>query len=247
MAIAACVAHDTSERPHPAVDGDPHRAGGDGKRPRPPGDIHRVTNSGATAGVSLHVYSTDIGRIGNSVRRTYDLPIVEPNKIRSCPPQRPRRASTPRSPRGREGARRMLVAALKAEVDEYVGQHADHRDEGGHALVVQRRGRAADGGHGRGRAGGPGTTCARPPRGPSVHQRHSSAVGATLAQSHRSAAGDPTCVGSRPRTSSFGRVLRQRGRPRRVDDPAPDAGVKPGTGGVSLRALITSSSSPPAT
>ena len=47
----------------------------------PPGDIHRVTNSGATVGLSLHVYGTDIGRIGNSVRRTYDLPIVEPNQI----------------------------------------------------------------------------------------------------------------------------------------------------------------------
>ena len=31
----------------------------------------------------------------------------------------------------REGARRMLLAALKAEVDEYVAQHADHRDEVG--------------------------------------------------------------------------------------------------------------------
>jgi predicted metal-dependent enzyme (double-stranded beta helix superfamily) len=30
----------------------------------PPGDIHRVTNSGATAGVSLHMYGTEIGRIG---------------------------------------------------------------------------------------------------------------------------------------------------------------------------------------
>ena len=47
----------------------------------PPGDIHRVTNSGATVGLSLHVYGTDIGRIGNSVRRTYGLPIVEPNQI----------------------------------------------------------------------------------------------------------------------------------------------------------------------
>src|SRR5580765_5102378 len=37
----------------------------------------------------------------------------------------------------REGARRMLLAALKAEVDEYVGQHADHRDETGHSLVVR--------------------------------------------------------------------------------------------------------------
>jgi transposase-like protein len=37
----------------------------------------------------------------------------------------------------REGARRMLLAALKAEVDEYVAAHADHRDEAGHALVVR--------------------------------------------------------------------------------------------------------------
>jgi transposase-like protein len=37
----------------------------------------------------------------------------------------------------REGARRMLLAALKAEVDEYVAQHADHRDDAGHALVVR--------------------------------------------------------------------------------------------------------------
>src|SRR6266498_383889 len=37
----------------------------------------------------------------------------------------------------REGARRMLLAALRAEVDEYVSQHVDHRDEAGHALVVR--------------------------------------------------------------------------------------------------------------
>src|SRR5262249_25130307 len=36
-----------------------------------------------------------------------------------------------------EGARRMLVAALKAEGDEYLAQHADNRDEAGHALVVR--------------------------------------------------------------------------------------------------------------
>ncbi len=47
----------------------------------PPGDIHRVTNAGPTVGVSLHVYGTDLGRIGNSVRRTYDLPIIEPSEI----------------------------------------------------------------------------------------------------------------------------------------------------------------------
>src|SRR5207302_9843731 len=37
----------------------------------------------------------------------------------------------------REGARRMLLAALKAEVDQYVAEHADHRDEAGHGLVVR--------------------------------------------------------------------------------------------------------------
>jgi transposase-like protein len=37
----------------------------------------------------------------------------------------------------REGARRMLVTALKAEVDEYIAQHGDDRDEAGHALVVR--------------------------------------------------------------------------------------------------------------
>jgi len=37
----------------------------------------------------------------------------------------------------REGARRMLLAALKAEVDEYIAQRADQRDDAGHALVVR--------------------------------------------------------------------------------------------------------------
>src|SRR5471030_1853942 len=37
----------------------------------------------------------------------------------------------------REGARRMLVTALKAEVDEYVSQHAGMRDKAGHALVLR--------------------------------------------------------------------------------------------------------------
>ena len=37
----------------------------------------------------------------------------------------------------REGARRMLLAALKAEVDQYIAEHAEHRDKAGHALVVR--------------------------------------------------------------------------------------------------------------
>src|SRR6266536_2285735 len=37
----------------------------------------------------------------------------------------------------REGARRMLVTALKVEVDAYVAAHAEERDGQGHALVVR--------------------------------------------------------------------------------------------------------------
>ena len=41
----------------------------------PPGDIHRVRNSGTEVALSIHVYGTDISRIGSSVRRYYDLPV----------------------------------------------------------------------------------------------------------------------------------------------------------------------------
>ena len=53
----------------------------------------------------------------------------------------------------REGARRVLLAALKAEIDQYITEHADHRDETGHALVVRNGvGGAADRDDGRRRA-----------------------------------------------------------------------------------------------
>jgi 3-mercaptopropionate dioxygenase len=42
----------------------------------PPGDIHRVRNVGDETAISIHVYGTDVSRIGSSVRRYYDLPIV---------------------------------------------------------------------------------------------------------------------------------------------------------------------------
>ena len=41
----------------------------------PPGDIHRVRNVGARTAISIHVYGTDVSRIGSSVRRYYELPI----------------------------------------------------------------------------------------------------------------------------------------------------------------------------
>jgi 3-mercaptopropionate dioxygenase len=42
----------------------------------PPGDIHRVRNTGATVAISMHVYGADISRLGNSIRREYSLPII---------------------------------------------------------------------------------------------------------------------------------------------------------------------------
>jgi 3-mercaptopropionate dioxygenase len=38
----------------------------------PPGDIHRVRNTGATTAISLHIYGTDVSRAGSSVHRYYD-------------------------------------------------------------------------------------------------------------------------------------------------------------------------------
>jgi 3-mercaptopropionate dioxygenase len=42
----------------------------------PPGDIHRVRNVANETAISIHVYGTDVSRIGSSVRRYYDHPIV---------------------------------------------------------------------------------------------------------------------------------------------------------------------------
>jgi 3-mercaptopropionate dioxygenase len=42
----------------------------------PPGDIHRVRNTGDTVAVSMHIYGADISRLGNSIRREYTLPLL---------------------------------------------------------------------------------------------------------------------------------------------------------------------------
>jgi predicted metal-dependent enzyme (double-stranded beta helix superfamily) len=44
----------------------------------PPGDIHRVRNHGRDTAISIHVYGADITRLGSSIRRIYDLPVVAP-------------------------------------------------------------------------------------------------------------------------------------------------------------------------
>jgi predicted metal-dependent enzyme (double-stranded beta helix superfamily) len=41
----------------------------------PPGDIHKVVNDGQDLAISLHIYGADIGKLGSSIRRRYDLPV----------------------------------------------------------------------------------------------------------------------------------------------------------------------------
>lgn len=43
----------------------------------PPGDIHLVRNAEETTVVSIHIYGADIGKLGTSVRRTYQLPVTD--------------------------------------------------------------------------------------------------------------------------------------------------------------------------
>ena len=42
----------------------------------PEENIHQVGNIGEDIAISLHIYGTDISRLGSSVRRIYDLPVV---------------------------------------------------------------------------------------------------------------------------------------------------------------------------
>jgi 3-mercaptopropionate dioxygenase len=44
----------------------------------PPGDIHRVRNYADGVAISIHVYGADITRLGSSIRRVYDLPVLAP-------------------------------------------------------------------------------------------------------------------------------------------------------------------------
>jgi predicted metal-dependent enzyme (double-stranded beta helix superfamily) len=42
----------------------------------PPGDIHRVRNAGDRVAISIHIYGTDVSRIGSGARHEYDLPVL---------------------------------------------------------------------------------------------------------------------------------------------------------------------------
>ena len=49
----------------------------------PPGDIHRVSNAGPQTAISLHIYGTDVSRLGSSVRRVYDAPVLAARSARA--------------------------------------------------------------------------------------------------------------------------------------------------------------------
>jgi predicted metal-dependent enzyme (double-stranded beta helix superfamily) len=61
----------------------------------PPGDIHRVRNGGDQTAISIHIYGTDVSRVGSSVRRSYNLPVKESGSASS--PQTAIRARSPSS------------------------------------------------------------------------------------------------------------------------------------------------------
>jgi 3-mercaptopropionate dioxygenase len=58
------------------LDGTSVNATGDVAGLVPPGDIHRVRNAGVDTAISLHIYGTDLSRLGSSIRRVYDNPVV---------------------------------------------------------------------------------------------------------------------------------------------------------------------------
>ena len=55
----------------------------------PPGDIHRVRNTGAGTAVSMHVYGTDISRVGASIRREYAVLSPPAPPVPPLPPSSP--------------------------------------------------------------------------------------------------------------------------------------------------------------
>lgn len=61
--------------PYLIVSGQPVNLNGSVAALIPPGDIHKVANAGDSLAVSLHIYGADIGVLGTSIRRRYDLDV----------------------------------------------------------------------------------------------------------------------------------------------------------------------------
>jgi 3-mercaptopropionate dioxygenase len=47
----------------------------------PPGDIHRVRNADVETAISVHIYGTDISRLGSSIRRVYNRPVSSAGRL----------------------------------------------------------------------------------------------------------------------------------------------------------------------
>ncbi len=76
----------------------------------PPGDIHRVQNPGPDVAISIHVYGTDILKLGSSVRREYDQPVRYASLATSTQYSPPGYAVGGRSPRRTEETTRQFAA-----------------------------------------------------------------------------------------------------------------------------------------
>ena len=140
----------------------------------------------------------------------------------------------------REGARRMLMTALEAEVGEYIERFAEVRDADGHRLVV-RNGQAQE----RTVTCGAGTWPVRAPRGErqagrcrrlarAVHEPHSAALYAAVAAGFRGAAAAVSAgpVDGRLPGGAAGAAGGGRGGPESDDHHAADGGVGRGVPGV---------------
>jgi len=67
----------SDDDPYLVVSGAPVNLNGSVAALVPPGDIHKVANAGDDLAVSLHIYGADIGQLGSSIRRKYDVPVRE--------------------------------------------------------------------------------------------------------------------------------------------------------------------------
>ena len=133
----------------------------------------------------------------------------------------------------REGARRMLMAALQVEVAQYVDAHQEARDASGRRLVVRHGQAEAREGHvWGGHSGGASAAGARQAgrcHGPAraVHQPDPSALHAPVPQGGRGAADSlsPRVVHGRLPRSAARAAGRRRGRAERDQHRAADRGL----------------------
>lgn len=73
---------DTADGPSLLPTGTCRNAAGSVAALAPPGDIHHVSNPGPDLAISLHIYGANIARLGSSIRRRYDLPVLAEDRTR---------------------------------------------------------------------------------------------------------------------------------------------------------------------